>query len=209
MICGEPTNTVYDEQLDVTFYHCDYCEFIHQDPTSHVDQVKEKEQYDHHQNSLENQGYVDYLQHFLDEYVLPLEKDGMALDFGSGPGPVLFELMKHHFHEVRHYDPYYHPDDGYKEETFDVITSTEVVEHFADPLKEFHHLKDLLKEDGYLVVMTSFRTMDVSKFLSWWYRRDTTHISFYHMKTFEEIVQRVGLKIVKHNQKNVIILKRA
>jgi len=70
-------------------------------------------------------------------------------------------------------------------------------------------LKDLLKEDGYLVVMTSFRTMDVTDFLSWWYRRDTTHISFYHVKTFEEIVHRVGLKIVKHNQKNVIILKRA
>lgn len=209
IICGEETTKVYDKQLDVTFFHCSNCEFIHQDPTSHIDNAKEKKQYDHHQNSFENQGYVDYLQNFLDDYVLPLKKAGIALDFGSGPGPVLYELMKNYFKEVRHYDPFYHPDERYKEERFDVITSTEVAEHFADPLKEFKHLKDLLKEDGYLVIMTSFRTMDIPTFLTWWYRRDPTHISFYHTKTFEEIVEKVGLKIIKHNKKNVIILKRA
>jgi SAM-dependent methyltransferase len=209
IICHSPTNEVVDQQLKLTFYHCPNCEFIYQDPTSHVDKNLEKSQYDHHQNSFQNQGYVDYLKNFLDEEVLPVKDTGIALDFGSGPGPVLYELMKGHFTEVRHYDPFYHPDESYIDVKFDVITSTEVVEHFSDPLKEFSHLKELLKDEGYLFIMTNFRTMDLDEFLTWWYRRDSTHISFYHLKTFEEICSKTGLKIVSHNKKNVIILKRA
>jgi len=209
IICGEQTNSIYDEQLRLTFLECPSCEFVHQDPASHANKEDEKHLYDSHQNSFENLGYVKYLQNFLDGYVLPLHKHGIALDFGSGPGPVLYELMKNHFQEVRHYDPYYHPDKDYMEEHFDVITSTEVAEHFSDPLKEFRHLKSLLKDDGYLVVMTSFRTMDMDEFLTWWYRRDMTHISFYTVKTFDVIAAKVGLEIVEHNKKNVIILKRA
>ena len=209
VICGHSVNEVYDKQLDTTFLHCPNCEFIYQEKAAHVSKEEEKKQYDYHQNSFENQGYVDYLKNFMDEYVLPLNKNGIALDFGSGPGPVLYELMKGHFEEVRQYDPFYHPDDSYIDMQFDVITSTEVVEHFTNPLDEFRHLKRLLKKDGYLVVMTNFRTMDIDAFLTWWYRRDTTHISFYHLKTFEEICRKIGLKIVMHNKKNVIILKRA
>lgn len=209
IICQSQVEATYDEKLDLTFYRCLHCEFVHQDPTTHVDGVKEKEQYDFHDNSFENEGYVDYLTKFMDSYVVPLNKAGAALDFGSGPGPVLSELLKKHFELVLHYDPYYHPDESYKKKTFDVITSTEVAEHFSDPLKEFRHLKSLLREDGYLVIMTSFRTMDMEEFLGWWYRRDSTHISFYRVKTFEEIARQLGLKIVSHNEKNVIILKRA
>lgn len=209
MICQSNVQEVVDHQLDTTFFHCPVCEFVYQEPASHVNKEKEKEQYDFHENSFENEGYVNYLRTFLKTHVLPLNKTGIALDFGSGPGPVLYELMKEYFDQVYHYDPFYHPSEDFKKHTYDVVTSTEVVEHFTDPIKEFTRLKELLKDDGYLVVMTNFRTMDMDQFLHWWYRRDTTHISFYHVKTFEKIADKIGFKIVSQNEKNVIILKRA
>lgn len=209
LLCSGQVDKVYDPQLDLDFYHCKSCEFVYQAPNTHASLEEEKALYDHHQNSFENIGYVNYLQKFLNEHVLPLNKGGLALDYGSGPGPVLFALMQEHFEEVYHYDPFYHPEESYLDQQYDVITSTEVVEHFVDPLKEFAKLRDLLKEDGYLVIMTNFRLMDMEEFLSWWYRRDQTHISFYHPNTFAFIADKLGLKIVSDNGKNVIILKRA
>jgi SAM-dependent methyltransferase len=209
ILCKSEVEEVYDPQLKLFFYHCPICEFVYQDQKSHASLEEEKDQYDFHQNSFENIGYVNYLRRFLEDHVLPLKKSGKALDFGSGPGPVLYELLKEHFEEVAHYDPFYHPDLSALDQKYDVITSTEVVEHMKDPMKEFRRLRNLLKEDGYLVIMTSFRLMDMEEFLTWWYRRDSTHISFYHPKSFAYIAGQVGLKILKDNEKNVIILKRA
>lgn len=209
ILCGSKVEGIFDPQLKLTFYHCLTCEFVYQDQQTHASLDEEKDLYDFHQNSFENIGYVTYLRNFLESHVLPLKKSGRALDFGSGPGPVLYELLKEHFDEVAHYDPFYHPDESYLKQSYDVITSTEVVEHMKDPMKEFARLRSLLKEDGYLVIMTSFRLMDMKEFLTWWYRRDQTHISFYHPKTFAYIAKEVGLEIIRHNEKNVIILKRA
>ena len=50
--------------------------------------------------------------------------------------------------------------------------------------------------------------MDIKEFLNWWYRRDLTHISFYTLKTFEEIGKRFGLEIINTNNVNVIIFKK-
>ena len=208
-ICGGQVVEVYDAQLKIDFYHCKTCEFVYQSPNTHASLEEEKAQYDYHQNSFENIGYVHYLQKFLEGHVLPLNKNGVALDYGSGPGPVLYELMKEHFEEVMHFDPFYHPNPSYLTRKYDIITSTEVVEHFKHPMEEFAKLRDLLKEDGYLVIMTNFRLMDMDEFLTWWYRRDQTHISFYHPKTFAYIASKLGFTLVSDNGKNVIILKRA
>ena len=106
------------------------------------------------------------------------------------------------------YDPFFNPNSDYLERKYDLITTTEVVEHFTTPMVEFEHILSLLKNDGYLVIMTNFNTFTDEEFLKWWYRRDMTHISFYRVKTFEYIANMYNLKLVSHNDKNVVVFQK-
>ncbi len=55
---------------------------------------EERAEYDLHENSIEDMGYVNYLDNFLIKAVDPYINEGQALDFGCGPEPVLAELLK-------------------------------------------------------------------------------------------------------------------
>lgn len=208
IICGSNTTVIEDKQLKVTYSHCEMCDFIYKNKEYQINAVDEKKEYSNHFNSFESPGYVKMFEDLISGYIRPLNITGKGLEFGSGPGPVLFELLKREKINMFQYDPYYHNKLEYLDHSYDLITTTEVAEHLNNPLKEFELLSELLIEDGYLVVMTSFRTMDIEKFLDWWYRRDKTHISFYTEKTLNYIAKKYNLKVVNTNHKNIIVLKK-
>jgi hypothetical protein len=161
-----------------------------------------------HNNSFESQGYVKIFMDLLNDYIKPLNITGKILEFGSGPGPVLKELLLREGYDVFDFDPFFNMNDTYLKNKYQLITSTEVVEHFVEPLKEFKHLSGLLEKNGYILLMTRLRTMEVSEFTNWWYRRDLTHISFYTLDTFKEIGKKFGLRIVKTNNINIIVFQK-
>jgi 2-polyprenyl-3-methyl-5-hydroxy-6-metoxy-1,4-benzoquinol methylase len=208
VVCGGETSLLKDKQLPVTYHVCTVCDFISKDESLRLSNEVEQLQYDRHNNTMESTGYVDMFKELIKEYIEPLAVTRNVLDFGSGPGPVLYELLAEEGYNVSHYDPFYHPDVTYKESSFQLITSTEVVEHFFDPVKEFLHLSNLLEEGGYLLIMTHIRNKGLDVFLHWWYRRDVTHVSFYHLNTLEYIARVCGLEIIKHNNKNIILFKK-
>ena len=208
-ICNALTRTFNDRRYGITYEVCDECDFIFKQKQFQVDKEAELEQYDMHDNSFESLGYVAMFERLIKDHIRPLKITGKALEFGSGPGPVLKELLSREKGlEVYDFDPFYKNDPSYKKHQYDLITTTEVAEHFFSPMKEFKHLASLLKVGGYLVVMTSFRTMDEEKFLNWWYQRDITHVSFYNMKTMKYIAEIIGLKIESYNDKNVVIFTK-
>lgn len=170
--------------------------------------VEELDVYSKHDNSFESLGYVKMFENLIENFIKPLNITGKALEFGSGPGPVLFELLKRTGLEMHQYDPFYYKSEEYLNHKYNLITSTEVAEHFSDPMKEFKHLESLLNDDGYLVIMTSFRMMEIEQFFKWWYRRDETHISFYNLKTLQYIAKKFNLKIINQNNKNIIVMKK-
>jgi len=130
-ICSTNTEQFTDNQLQKTFYHCPYCELIFLGKKFFVTEQNEKNQYDHHNNSLENEGYVKMFNDFLD-YTLEGLHVKTALDFGSGPTPVLAELLKRRDFFVEHFDKFYQPKKVYENKLYDLITSTEVFEHLDD-----------------------------------------------------------------------------
>jgi len=187
------------------FGFCLSCGFIGQ-LSEFLDSSVEKSRYDLHENSIENEGYVAMFRGFIDYGIKPYKDEIKSiLDYGSGPGPVLAVLLRRDGYEVDTYDPFYSPEEPRSK--YDLITSTETFEHFHEPLESITKLLKSLKPGGYLSVMTQF-ACEPEEFKSWWYKNDDTHVSFYSSKTFEKIAEIFKLELIKHNSKNLLILKK-
>lgn len=204
-ICNESVTIIDDIELNKKFFYCKHCELVFLDEQFYVSRENEKKQYNQHNNSLENEGYVNMFEEYLD-FTLEKQSIKTALDFGSGPTPVLAQLLKRRNLHVDCYDKFYQPQKIYENKQYDLITSTEVFEHLQNPKEVLNLLKMHLKPNGIIAIMTLFHTNKQEDFLKWWYRRDPTHITFFTPKTFEVLAYECGLKVLKHDNKRVIIL---
>ena len=206
-ICDNVINTIMDDSLGKVYGVCPRCQLITLEKKYFVDKIREKAQYENHNNSFESKGYVKMFEDFLDYFWDDLNKNSAStLDFGSGPGPVLAQILQNRGLHVDIYDKFYQPDYVYENKKYDFITSTEVFEHLANPLETLSLLKKHLKKGGIIAIMTLFHNNNSKDFLNWWYRRDPTHITFYTPKTFEMMALTCGLNILKCDDKRIIIL---
>ncbi|WP_263832335.1 class I SAM-dependent methyltransferase [Sulfurospirillum oryzae] len=207
-ICDFDTKLFEDTQLKKHYFHCSKCQCISLDPTYYLSLEKENTLYNNHQNSLENQGYVQMFEDFLDYFWEDLTCKEKSLDFGSGPTPVLSQLLTRRGVKVDCYDKFYQPIKCYEHQTYDLITSTEVFEHLDDPKETLRLLAKHLNPNGVIALMTLFHSNDEAHFLTWWYRRDPTHIIFYTPKTIEVLAQQCGLEVVRTDGKRIAVLKK-
>ena len=208
-ICQASTNNIKDIKKELRYYRCSCCGFIALDEIFIVSQECEKKQYDQHNNSLENEGYVQMFEDFIEGAIAPyLKKIQTVLDFGSGPTPVFSQLLERRGLKVDIYDFYFSPKKVYESKSYDLITSTEVFEHLAKPLDILEMLVEHINPNGYLVLMTKFPPKDDKEFLNWWYRRDPTHISFFTPKSFEIMAEKVGLKVLKIVNENIVVFQK-
>jgi len=170
---------------------------------------KQKQRYLLHENTEENSGYVRMFEHFIQTGVEPfVPSGGKLLDFGSGPRPVLAELLGEKGYSVDIYDVFFHPDEAYRTRQYDVITLTEVLEHLPDPLEILRGLTQRLHRDGVIALLTLFHPDNVEKFDPWWYRRDPTHVTFYTPKTIQQLANVLDLKVIVSDQQRMAVLKR-
>lgn len=204
-ICQNSTISFLNPSLSKHYFYCCTCEFIYIDPVYIVNLEREKAQYENHHNSLENEGYVKMFEDFMDLFwdKLPC-KHIHALDFGSGPAPILGELLKRRGITVDCYDKFYQPQTIFENKTYDLITSTEVFEHLENPRQTLEMLAHCLKPNGIIAIMTLFHPNDTELFRKWWYPRDPTHISFFTCKTLEILGEKCGLKILGGDGKRVV-----
>lgn len=204
-ICSKETTS--KEILSETYHFCQNCDFIFLDESDHISEKLEKERYLKHENSLDNEGYVDFLNDFIKKSVLPYKKEVKTiLDFGSGPKPVLAELLKNEGFDVTTYDYYFDKNEYYKTKKYDLIVLVEVIEHLKDPLKILKGLKNLLNKNGKIAIRTIFHPQNPDKFKIWWYITDPTHISFFSEKTMNAIAERLGMKTSIIDEKNICVL---
>lgn len=196
-VCRSEAIIPYGLSGEATFHYCPDCEYISRNINQRLSRSAEKETYDLHENSIEDPRYVEYFYKFLNAAVFPYVPEGMeGLDFGSGPSPVLAQLLERSRYRMDIYDEFYATEKIYAHKKYDLITVTEVVEHLADPVHYFKLFAANLKADGILAVMTQFHKNDPAHFHKWHYVRDPTHISFYTPKTLDYIASTAGLKII-------------
>ena len=159
---------------------------------------------------MESPGYVEMFEKFIDATFEPYIDDiTNVLEFGSGPGPVLSELLRQKGLDVDIYDKYFSPKKVYENKKYDLITSTEVIEHIENPLEVFELFSKHVKKDGYLALMTQFHKNEEEYFKKWWYKNDPTHICFFRPRTFEVLANMSGFEVVKHDDVKSVLLRKA
>jgi len=196
-----------------SYFHCQECDLIFMDPDERPQPQDEKARYDLHQNE-DTEGYRKFLEPLIDEienYTDSLDKipsDMKILDYGCGPTAFFGKMLAEYDYKVANYDIYYYSNQRPLQHSYDVITSTEVWEHFYHPYEEITQLVKILNPGGMLAVMTSAHS-GVAHFHDWQYRRDLTHVIFFSEKTMKWVAEIFGLELVKAQSPYWIFRKKA
>lgn len=187
---------------------CPACDLRFVPAAFHLSPEQERARYDLHRNSLSDAGYVRFLSPAVDALrrLLPPASGPTVLDYGSGPDPVLVELLRREGYDACGYDPYY-PSGARLRDGYDAVVSTEVFEHFRLPADEIERVVQRVGPGGLLVVMTSLYTGQ--RLAAWHYALDTTHICFYSAATFGHIARIWNLRLVETDTRRLLVLRRS
>jgi hypothetical protein len=182
------------------YFHCAECDFIFMDPAERLSPQDEKARYDLHQNQ-DDLGHRAFLRPLLDQ-IQKIQKSSTlspsefkALDYGCGAEPILGNMMLETGIIATNYDLFFRPDQDAFRQTYHLITSTEVWEHFYDPRTEIERLIKLLRNHGVLAIMTSGHKGEAA-FHDWYYRRDPTHVAFFSEKTMAWLAHTFKLEVL-------------
>lgn len=181
---------------------------VFKNPDIFISFEEDFKRYSHHQNNENDLGYRKFLNRLLDPLVQFLPEQFCAIDFGCGPGPTLSSMLKEKGGEVIDYDPIFFNNQEALKKTYDVVTSSEVVEHFKDIENDWSQLVGLVKPNGLLAVMTQFFISSKIDYQEWWYKNDPTHVAFYSEETFFYLAQRFQLEIIFNDLNSVIIFRK-
>ncbi len=173
------------------YFHCVNCHYIWRNPQERLTLALEKERYETHQNG--NEGHRLFLKPLLDHVQDHEPVGAQGLDWGSGPVPVLAEMLESLGFKMSTYD--LHFQSQFPKGEFDFITCTEVIEHFHDPMTEVSKMRQSLRPGGRLYLMTEMHPhFDFQSFANWPYRRDPTHVSFLSSTSLEILCARAGFQ---------------
>jgi SAM-dependent methyltransferase len=112
----------------------------------------------------------------------------MRFDLGAETLPkVLFKTELLPRMESRFLTP---GQDG--KECFDVITLTEVFEHFLDPVEEMRRLAGMVRPGGLIIGTTGWLDQVEESLRDWWYVQCLTHATFLSSQAFGRICAEIG-----------------
>lgn len=184
-----------------THYRCNNCFGIFKAKEFHLVGNDEKDIYDKHINISTDIRYQDFLSPITNSVMEDKNKNTIGLDFGCGKDSAIIEVLRTNKYKVEGYDLFYKNDLELLENKYDYITSSEVIEHFANPKKEFELFIKLLNPNGSLYLMTDIFDEETTDFSKWYYKNDPTHIFMYQKQSFEYIKDSFNFKDLHINKR--------
>ena len=185
-VCKSSNINVCLKSGKLFYWRCNFCDSKFLDPKNYISSSNEKKHYLKHNNSLTDLNYKNFLLKLIEPVKDKISTSDIGLDYGCGFAPALANIFKSYGFKVELYDPYFFPNKDVLLKKYKFITCSEVVEHFFNPCDEFDKINNLLDNNSWFGVMTTFLPED-ELFENWYYRRDPTHVVFYKKKTFQHI----------------------
>ena len=133
------------------YHRCRSCELVWLDGADHLGPSAEKAVYDGHDNQVDDPRYRHFLMRAFGEVLSRVPPPASGLDFGCGPGPALIAMGREAGYQMAGYDKFYADLPDLLTRQYDFITSTEVIEHIADPRAALDVLWGCLKPGGILL----------------------------------------------------------
>lgn len=209
-LCKQSNSKLYFEYQKAdrlfNYFECNHCSLVFMDKKTLLKPAVESLRYEHHKNDVRTPGYEKFLRELINPVLERVSKTSFGLDYGSGPYPMLSELVHEDGYQIEIYDPFFANDKSKLDSQYDFITCCEVAEHFYHPNEEFHKLHGLLKENGILGIRTGIMTSEIN-FKSWFYKEDDTHVVFYTPKSINWICEQFQFENI-YQAPNVFILKK-
>lgn len=182
------------------YWRCRTCGGISAAAECFLDSKAQRTRYLLHRNTLDSAGYEAFLRRFIEPVASFMQSAGLPVrrvfDYGCGPEPALIELMRRSIFpgaDIRGWDPFFFPECVPFDGGADLVVCLEVAEHFEDVDSSFAGLCRLCRPGGIAAVGTMEVPADDGAFLSWWYKEDCTHVSFYSRKAISAAARRAGL----------------
>lgn len=205
-LCGGGKTELFFSEKTREYRQCAECALVFVPARFHISPEREKARYDTHQNRADDERYRTFLSRLVEPLVGKLEAGAEGLDYGSGPTPVLSEMLAGMGYRMRIFDAYYAPDTAVFDRRYDFLTCCETIEHFREPRKEWERFLSLVKKGGWIGIMTELAD-NAGDFSTWYYRNDETHIGYYWRRTFEWLGRRYGVEVEFHG-KSVVLVRR-
>ena len=182
------------DQVERDFYQCDECALVFIRREDCLSREEEERRYLLHDNSVRSNGYLNFLYRLIRKIKENIkDKNKKGLDYGSGPYPMLMELLAEEgYSQVEGYDPFFNPNLNFQKQKYDFITVCEVIEHIHDLKAELETLLKLLEKQGVMVWSTGiFGDIPLER---WHYVKDATHINFFSLDTLRWVGEKYHLR---------------
>lgn len=189
-----------------SFFECSECKAIFLSKEFFPNPIEEKARYEEHINDVNDLNYQKFVSPITDKVCEDYTTESVGLDFGSGTGAVISKVLTDRGYPIYQYDPFFNNIPELLEKKYDYLVCCEVIEHFHDPEKEFHLLKNLLKSGGHLYCMTSIYNEDIN-FHGWNYKNDQTHVFIFQKETLEWIKVHYGFSSMTIDNRLVVFQK--
>ncbi|MFT7860167.1 MAG: class I SAM-dependent methyltransferase [Sulfurimonas sp.] len=184
------------------YFRCPNCKAIFTAYEDLVAPKDEQERYELHDTEIDA-GYRKFVSPITSNILHDFSQDDQGLDFGAGRSQIISKVLAENNYKIKNYDPFFANKPELLEDTYNYISSCEVIEHFHEPRKEFELLRIMLKKGGKLYLMTELYD-DSIDFEKWYYKNDPTHVFFYTKETFEWIAKEFNLTLHQCEKRLVI-----
>ena len=205
-ICSSESRELYSKDKNRIYALCPVCNLVFVPERFFMSSEEEKKRYDCHNNTHDDEGYVNFLYRLITPLKEKRDNTYTGLDFGSGPIPVLADLMKQDGYDIETYDIFYDNRPELLKKKYDFITVCEVIEHLHHPISDLKILFSALDDNGLLAIMTQ-PAVPADRFFGWRYKNDPTHVLFFSDETFEWIAEQFNCILIKSGY-GVYLLER-
>ena len=232
LLCGRDDPTTMFEEPPYRVVRCQGCSLVYTLPRLTEEQLAAMYQTAYWQSDdAKDFGYTDYLKDkdlYLNTYRMRREvitnrkpQPGRVLDVGSAAGYFLatmkevgwethgIELSKYMAEKSVEMFGLDRVESGSITEvdleagSYDAITFWDVIEHLEDPTPHLRAARDLLKDDGLLVIETQNVESRFAKVMGrkWQHYKMAEHLYHFSPKTVDTLLDRAGYRIVENTPK--------
>lgn len=206
-LCYHPIEESWSFLGDTRVYEvCHHCGLVQVQACFLPSPDDARARYLHHAGDAGSEGHRRFLSQAVSPTLPFLYTESNILDFGCGPVPVLASMLSEKGFTCDSYDPNFDflvPENN----QYDHVFCLETAEHFTRPHADLNTLNQRVKPGGTLTLMTE-RYIDQGQFSGWYYKRDKTHVAFYHEKTIQFLAEIFCLDVLFDDDLRVTVFRK-